>query len=209
MKTLFLDAGHGSIDPKTGKYTTAGKFFDHKGFPEFHNGGTVFYEGIFNRQVADIVTELATKKGIRVVKLYHDFLDTPLQNRTNIANTYHTQVQEGILFSIHSNAANTRARGYSVWTSIGQTQSDKIADSLWNKIMPVSQKYQFPMMRQMTDGDVDYEEGFHMVVRSTMPAVLIEHLFFDNLTDARLLMNKDLQYLFAEAIVNTHIEFSV
>lgn len=202
MKVLFLDAGHGAIDPSTGKYTTAGKFFDHKGFNEFHNKGSVFYEGLFNRAVANKVIQKSQSNGIKVIPLYHDYLDTPLQARTAIANQYHKTVQEGILISIHGNAANTKARGYSVWTSKGQTNSDKIADHLWNQIATQS-KIHIPMMKQTIDGDVDYEEGFHMVVNSVMPAVLIEHLFFDNLEDARLMMRDDVQELFADVIINT------
>ena len=40
-----------------------------------------------------------------------------------------------------------------------------------------------------------------------MPAILIEHLFFDNYEDAKLLMDEEIQELFAEAQVRAIIEF--
>jgi N-acetylmuramoyl-L-alanine amidase len=40
-----------------------------------------------------------------------------------------------------------------------------------------------------------------------MPAVLIEHLFFDNFQDAQLLMDPEIVDRFAEAQVRTIIEY--
>jgi N-acetylmuramoyl-L-alanine amidase len=54
----------------------------------------------------------------------------------------------------------------------------------------------------MSDGDMDWEEGFYILRKSLCPAVLTENFFMDNKTD--------LAYLQAiegkRAIVITHVE---
>lgn len=62
------------------------------------------------------------------------------------------------------------------------------------------------------DGDLDKEANFWIIRRTKMPAILIEHLFFDNLQDAKLLidfilMDDGIIELFAEAQVRTVIEY--
>jgi N-acetylmuramoyl-L-alanine amidase len=63
------------------------------------------------------------------------------------------------------------------------------------------------MRTDRTDGDYDKEARFYVLTRTVMPAVLIEHLFFDNYQDARLLMDPETVDRFAEAQVRTIIDF--
>jgi N-acetylmuramoyl-L-alanine amidase len=63
------------------------------------------------------------------------------------------------------------------------------------------------MRPDTTDGDNDKEAGFYVIVNTVMPAILNEHLFFDNYEDAMLLMNDDIVDLFAEAQVRTIIQW--
>lgn len=211
-KALFLDAGHGGIDPKTGLYTTgSSKVWTHnRGL--FHKGST-FYEGVSNRVFAEILFQMLTDSGVNVVKVYHPFLDTSLTARTTIANAYHNQIQNGLYFSLHSNAVNRQdaAKGLSIWTTTGTTQSDVLASDLfagWRRDLNL-EKYGTTFREDRSDGDADYEENFAVLRNSNMPAVLVENLFFDNWNDSNILINKDYQREFCKSTHDTllkHLE---
>lgn len=196
---VFLDAGHGGIDPVTKKYQvlTGGKQFTHTE-GTFHEGRT-FYEGVFNRQLADLLEQALRRLGVEVVKVYHPTTDTTLQNRVDVSNAHHALVREGVFVSIHANAANTRARGFSIWTTKGQTASDALASSIFQSVDGALGKT-IQMRQDRTDGDHDYEEQFFVLRNTRMPSVLIETLFFDNLQDATLLNNPQFQRQMADAI---------
>ena len=208
--TVFLDAGHGGLDDK-GNYTTPavnGKRFTHhstdfskrvrsKYFPN------EFLEGVKNRTYADLIAKKLTSLGVNVIKVYNESLDTPLNTRTSIANQYHSTVNKGIYLSEHSNAANTKARGVSVWTSIGQTKSDYWADLVYNELSLLG----ISLMKQMNDGDVDYESNFHVLVQTNMPSILMENLFFDNIEDAKILDTEEYLDIYTTAVVNATIKF--
>ena len=210
---IFYDMGHGGLHPTTGLYMTPprnGKFFNHGDKAYFHKDG-IFYEGEKNRYYGYEVVKRLQEKGVNVIVVNHPFNDTSLQHRTDLANMYHANIQPGFYFSEHSNAANGRARGISLWTSIGQTTSDRLATQYMN-IMKESLKpkpgqetpsFSLRFMEQMQDGDVDYEQNFHVLVRTVMPAVLSENLFFDNLQDSLLLFNNE----YREWYVNAQVEF--
>lgn len=205
MKVLFLDAGHGGMDPKTGKYTTApGKMWDHKR-GQFHNG-SVFYEGVSNRAFCNAIIKEAVAEGINVVQVNHEWKDNSLKSRTDIANSYHKNIQEGIYLSMHSNAVNAqdKAEGFSIWTSKGRSKSDDIASAIFSSVgKVVAPKWNIKMRADRSDGDNDYEADFAVLVNSGMPAVLIENLFFDNYNDSVKLMNPEYQADLAKAIVST------
>ena len=201
MKTLFLDAGHGAVDPKTKKYTTApSKMWTHPS-GVYHNG-RVFYEGVSNRTFADLLAERLQKEGVNVVKVYHPYLDTSLKARVDIANQYHNTIDNGFYLSLHSNAVNKQdaAKGISVWTSPGTSLSDANATLLGEeyKLMVKEKSYSTYMRAEMSDGDLDYEARFYVLVSTVMPAVLVENLFFDNQKETDLLMSKTYQLDFVE-----------
>lgn len=181
---VFYDCGHGGIHPNTGQYTTApSKMFKHKDF--------TFYEGVKNREYGKMVIQKLTAKGILVVPVFHEYLDTPLSRRTFIANTYHSNISKGILVSEHSNATrNHNAKGFSIWTSPGRTQSDVFA-SEFMRMYELEFKGEVRVLKDMSDGDADYEAKFHMLAKSDMPAILMENLFFDNETDVKKLLDND------------------
>lgn len=202
---FFSDAGHGAINPNTGLYATNGKFWKFEGY-DLHLGN-LFLEGVSNRIIEEKVISLCEADGIEYIRLHHDYLDTSLAARVEKANNYHKRVKKGFGISIHSNAANTKARGWSVWTSPGQTQSDKLADVSWYKHKSLLEKpFDVRMMSQTwTDTDYDYEAGFYMLTRTSMPFILTENLFFDNIEDMKLLMREDVQDAIAKAHYQTII----
>lgn len=201
MKNLVLiDAGHGAFDPIKKIYTTGvagnGKFFDHKK-GKFHFGGTVFYEGLFNREMGKRLETHLTKLNIPFENLAHEWQDTPLKQRTDKANILN-RTNNCLLISLHGNAANGQARGFSIWTTETQNKSDVVAENIWQSYKPIKG---VTKRSNRTDGDNDYEAGFWMLTKSAMPAVLIEHLFFDNYEDACLMMDAEVQEGFVDAIV--------
>ncbi|MGV8961787.1 MAG: hypothetical protein ACOH2V_00130 [Candidatus Saccharimonadaceae bacterium] len=64
------------------------------------------------------------------------------------------------------------ARGYSVYTTKGKTNSDTVAEILMKQFA-----INFPELRarpDKSDGDLDQEENFTVLMKTNCPAVLIE-----------------------------------
>lgn len=202
---LYLDAGHGGLIPGTCEYTTApSKMYDHGAGYNFHDGGK-FFEGVFNRDVANKVIDKMKwkRKDHFVIPLHHPYEDTPLKNRTDYANKLYKQGQNGILISIHANAG--KGTGFEVYTSPGNTKSDMIAEFIYMEV-----KKRFPgykLRPDIRDGDPDKEAPFWMLTKSAMPAVLIECGFFDNPDDAEMMMDGIFQDKIAAIIVQAYEVF--
>ena len=193
-KCIFWDRGH-SARNKNKVYLTKeeknSKFFQHSS-GEYHGNG-MFEEGTKNQEYSLLAMEAIIKRGVNVVPIYHSYKDTPLLTRANIANVYHQTIQPGIGVSEHSNAFNTKARGFSVFTSPGYSPSDPLATRLIemydNMFMHTecASHNKLSLRQDLSDGDPDYEARFTMLVRTIMPFLLIENLFFDNQLDANIL----------------------
>jgi N-acetylmuramoyl-L-alanine amidase len=150
--------------------------------------------------------------GITYRALHHEYLDNSLQQRVDAVNWYAKQFERSIVVSSHANASATQAaRGFEIYTSPGTTESDKIASIHWNHVNLLRNFYplgaQIRMRNQASGGDHDNEANFYILRKTNVPAILIEHLFFDNFDDATLLMDDSVVDLFAEAQVRTIIEY--
>jgi N-acetylmuramoyl-L-alanine amidase len=203
---VYLDAGHGGLDA-SGFYVTApSKMYFHDEQWTFHNGG-FFYEGVFNRHVTNLVASKLKKLGITYVIVSHEYLDLKLSYRAETANWYHRNYKKGIFISNHANASgNHQARGFEVYTTPGTTKSDKFADLLWEQVNSLLGD-RIRMREDRLDGDHDKEARFYVLRKTVMPAILVEHLFFDNFEDAKLLMDDFVVEMFAEAQVRSILEF--
>ncbi len=202
---VYLDAGHGGID-SNGKYVTApNKQFEHAS-GTFHNGGW-FYEGVWNRKLTDLVAKKLSNLGIQHLIVSHEYLDLSLSYRVKMANWYHRNFKKGIFISNHSNASGShRARGFEVYTTPGKTKSDSIAEKHWENVKDLLGDT-IKMRPDTSDGDHDKEARFYVIKNTVMPAILVEHLFFDNKDDAKLLMKDLIVEQFAEAQVRTIIDY--
>lgn len=118
-----------------------------------------------------------------------------LTTRANRANAVHKKNNNKSIFvSIHLNAAGNdgqwkNAQYWSIWTSKGQTEADKLAEDIWqeaNKYFTVDNR---KVGSDMSDGDHDYEANFTVLVKTVMPAVLIENFFQDNKENAQYLLS--------------------
>ena len=202
---VYLDAGHGSIDAKGNYVTAPSKMFEHSR-GEFHDG-KFFYEGVWNRTLTDVVAEKLKNLGINHVVVSHEYLDLSLHYRVDVANWYHKNYKKGVYISNHSNAsASHTARGFEVYTTPGVTKSDKLAELHWNNVKDLLGD-RIRYRPDKSDGDHDKEARFFVLSKTHMPAILIEHLFFDNFEDAKLLMNDEIVERFAEAQVRTVIKY--
>ena len=166
---IFVDAGHGGIDD-FGNYVTPGKRAFHAEY-ELHANGS-YYEGYENRIVAEMFIEKCTRLGIQTVRTYHPYKDTPLEQRTELVNDYLLRGYFGYLHSFHSNAissSNTpealeNTIGFRVYTTTGQTLSDKIAEKHFYHVKDSTPGWKHST--QSSDGDADYESDFY-ILRNT------------------------------------------
>lgn len=203
---VFLDAGHGSIDPNTGKYVTApSKQFEHRS-GIFHDGRW-FFEGVWNRALTDRVAQKLDTLQINYYKVYHEYLDLSLSHRVDTANFYDKYYKKTLFISNHSNASGSgKARGFEVYTSPGTTRSDKVATAYFDHVRDIFGS-RISYRQDASDGDPDREAKFYVLRRTAMSAILGEHLFFDNFDDASFLMLDETIERFAEAQVRTIIQF--
>lgn len=193
MKSNYLwliDAGHGGI--KNGKYTTApAKMFT---FPD----GLTIYEGVINRSIAELVWQKLLKLNIDYHLIYDPFEDDTLEARVRIADNIYVIDRRAIFLSIHSNAGG--GSGFEIFTSPGQTKSDKIANifcETYQKLFP-----EYPFRSDKSDGDADKESAFYVLRKTDCPALLIENLFFDNRREAEYLLSEAGQQKIADCIVS-------
>jgi len=193
-KCIFWDRGH-SARNKNKTYLTGehkhSKFFQHS-TGEYHGDG-MFEEGTKNQEYSLLAMEAIIKRGINVVPIYHSYKDTPLLTRASFANLYHATIQQGIGLSEHSNAFNSNARGFSVFTSPGYSPADPLATRLIEMYedtfmsIETAKHSKLSVRKDLSDRDPDYEARFTMLVRTIMPFLLVENLFFDNSLDADIL----------------------
>lgn len=181
-----MDAGHGAIDPGTGRYTTAPSKMYRHGTTGKHRDGW-FFEGVFNRAVCAVLQEMFSAAGIRFVAVYHPYKDVSLSARVLAANkAYRENGNKGFLFSIHGNAGSPpkveSGNGLSVFVSPNASgKSREIAEILGGEL-----KKQLPENRFLKQyAERLFWEASHQITRTTIcPAVLSENGFFTNPSEA-------------------------
>ena len=191
---VFLDAGHGGVDPKKKlpfNYTTyPSKCFQHNN-SIFHGYGW-FFEGVFNREVAAKIEQYLKDWGMSVINVYDPVIDVSLNKRVLKANMNAQNYEASLFLSIHGNAAgSTTARGFEVFTSIGQTKADIYATFLFNEVKEAFPKWVYRM--DTIDNDPDKEANFFVLSQTSMPAVLSENGFFTNYKDAVMMFDPAFQ----------------
>ena len=186
---ILIDNGHGNNTP--GKRSHDGKFL----------------EAIYTREIAKKLQADLIDRGYDAELLTPEDDDIPLSERVRRVNLACLRYGKSnvILISIHVNAAGSgskwlNATGWSVYTCKGQTDSDKLAECLCQAAIK-----NFPGRRirtDMSDGDMDWEEGFYLLRKSLCVAVLTENFFQDSRSDLEYLQSKTGK----QAIIDTHVE---
>lgn len=111
----------------------------------------------------------------------------------------------GCLPTIHCNAARSdgkwhNARGWSAYTSKGQTPADALADCLASdarRCIPGE-----VIRADWSDANVDFEERLYILRYTLSPRVLTENLFMETLQQKEFLMSEEGK----AAITRLHVE---
>ena len=186
---IFIDNGHGLM--------TAGK----------RSPDGQFREPIYNREIARRVVSDLLDRGYDAELLVPEDDDISLAERVRRINAacFLLGKRNVILVSIHVNAAGNgskwlNATGWSVYTCKGQTESDKLAECLCQAAMKNFSGHR--IRTDMSDGDMDWEEGFYILRKSLCVAVLTENFFMDSRDDIEYLQSRAGK----QAVVDTHVE---
>lgn len=184
--TIILDAAHGEEVP--GKRSPDDKFREYK----------------WSR---DIIKELIPKLkslGYDVFESNSTTKEIGLSQRA--ANANKISAPKKVFISLHVNAAGMgtewmSARGYSVYTTKGKTNSDTVAEVIMKQFA-----LNFPELKarvDKSDGDLDHEENFTVLVKTNCPAVLIEWNFQDNREDVAILTNESYNNRFVDSLITS------
>lgn len=184
--TFLIDNGHGGLI--NGIPQTAGKRS-----PDFGKG--ILYEGVSNREIASKVLTLCKKEGIEAVNLVPELEDISLSERVKRANKY----TNAVLISLHSNAAATeQANGWEIFSTVGQNNSDKVAEVIYSEFKKAFPNAKFRL--ETTDGDSDKETDFFIIKKVNCKAVLVENFFMTNKKDCELLTSEEGKNKIAQAV---------
>lgn len=187
---IVIDAGHNYSD--TWQKMTPKK-----------EDGTRFYEYQSNRRIARKLSMELDKLGVEYTYTIHpdDRNDMSLQNRVGKANAVaYKEGKDNVLFiSLHSDALGTAekwydANGYSIFTSVGDTKSDKYA-----KVFEEVAKEKLEPCKKKVRGL--YEKNFYVLKHTICPAILLEQLFYSN--------EEDLEFLESDEGVNVLVDIIV
>lgn len=191
----ILDPGHGGL--LNGEYQTKGKR------SPIWSDGSVYYEGVGNRIIAEKVANRLEEMGIDFAYTVNpkDPTDLSLPKRVEYINKL--PYKNKILVSIHSNGAGApQAEGWEIYTSVGETTSDKIATIFYNRFQDKFMDRKF--RKDTKDGDVDKEANFYIIKNTTCPAVLLENFFHTNEYECKnILMSEEGQNKIVNAIVES------
>ena len=186
---ILIDNGHGCNT--AGKRSPDGRFLEYR----------------FNRDIASEVCRLLNLSGYDATLLVPEQYDVSLRARVERVNTWCRQLgkRHVCLVSIHANAAGNgkqwmSARGWSCYTSRGQTAGDRLADCLYEAAELYLPGHK--IRKDYTDGDPDFESDFTILSRTACAAALTESLFYDNPDDLRFLESPSGR----QAIIDLHVK---
>ncbi len=174
---VILDAGHGIDTP--GKRSP------------IWSDGTQLFEWEFNRDVVNIISEFLNTSKISHSILINCDMDISLSSRVLEINNLVSKLKmtyKVYLVSVHGNASeSSKARGIEVFTSVGETKSDRIASVFINHLKSL----RWPMRLDLSDGDPDKEANFKIIKDTTCPAILTENGFYTNEEECRMMLSKE------------------
>ncbi len=189
----ILDCGHGGLIDNI--YQTQGKR------SPIWSDGSVYYEGVGNRQIGKKVGDQLKKLGIDFAYTVDpsNGKDVSLTTRINFVNKF--PAKNKVLISIHSNGASVEsASGFEIFTSEGQTKSDTIATVIYEEFQKEFTESKF--RKDTSDGDVDKENPLYITGKSNCPAVLLECFFMTNEKECKeILMTEEGQNRIVKCIV--------
>lgn len=191
---ILIDNGHGIDTP--GKRSPDGELREYR----------------YNREIASALVAGLREKGFDASLLVPEDDDISLGARVRRVNRVCDEAgcENVILISIHSNAAPPddgqwhRARGWSAYTTKGETESDNLADCLYAAAENVFSSGKGLKARKYgtEPGQKDWEEDFYILKNTRCPAVLTENFFMDNREDVKYMLSREGR----KDIVKVHID---
>lgn len=161
-----------------------------------------FQEWEFNREIGLEVINRLRAEGIDA----RSTLDVPGEDYTTVSLSERAARANAagadIFISIHSNAAGDgstwmNAKGWSVFVAnCCSSNSKKLAECLYDAHEAEGFKMRKPMPNQKY-----WTDNFTVLVKTCMPAVLTESLFYDNKDDLAILMSEEGK----EKIISAHV----
>ena len=193
---ILLDNGHASSTP--GKRS-----------PKLDDGRQ-FFEYEFNRDVVRRIAERLKALGVKYEILVPELdRDVSLSTRADRANAFCKEygTDNCIFISVHANAAGNgsswcTAKGFSCYTSKGETASDPYAELFMRKAHEVLDPIGYSI-RKYSAKKYSWEENFTVLVKTHCPAVLTENLFYDNKKEVEFLLSDEGRDAIAEIHVRT------
>lgn len=174
---ILIDNGHG--------YDTLGKCSPDKTLREY----------AYTREIAKKVVDELKSLGYDVERIVTEESDISLKERVKRVNTICDKIGKNnvIFISIHCNAAGNgqwlNAKGWSAFTSKGNTKSDVLASCLYDVAKDVFKDRK--IRTDYSDKDPDWEENFYVLHNTKCPAVLTENFFMDNKDDVSYLLSEE------------------
>lgn len=168
----------------------------------------LFREYSYTRDIAAKIVNELMWRGYNAIAIVPEDNDVALTERVRRVNGYCDKLGAAnvVLVSVHCNASPPdngqwhSARGWSAYTSIGETKADKLATMMYEEAEKNFVGHR--IRKDFSDGDPDWEENFYVLRNTKCPAVLTENFFQDN--------KEDVEYLNSEegkrAIIKTHID---
>lgn len=186
-KLIALDDGHGA--------STAGKRTPY--IPEL---GRFIHENEFNREVVKYLDDELQRHGFNTLLLAPTDADTPLPDRTALAN----EKKADLLISVHFNAMDGIFHGEGL-------DPDGFSAHVYSTLYE-SAKFGRIALSHLAKGTVQKNRGLvqqnlHMTRESNMPAVLLELGFMDNKREALMMLETAFQQECALEIAQAVCEY--
>lgn len=181
MAKIVIDPGHGGPDPGA-------------------VGPSGVQEKVVVLAVAKLLADILSAAGVEV-RLTRDSDDVPWIPSTDLSERVRISNYAGadLFISIHANAfSSPQAKGMEIWTSVGQTRADILAESIADALIEAFPDLVF--RADMSDGDKDKEENWYVCRWTNAPAVLIELAFITNPEEEAMLKDPAHQKKVAWAI---------
>lgn len=200
-RTIILDVAHGIDAP--GKRSPDGKHLEY----------------VWSRnRVAKIYDNIHKSKNKITFDIFTPFLneinEAGLINRVKKYNDIAKNYDATFVLSLHNDAFGdnwSKPHGVSVWTSKGETMSDKYATSLYNYLINVYPNEKFRSTNWLNEHEInkdpDWEANFTILagnkyIKPLYDAVLLEWLFQTNKEDVKKLMNPIHNEYFEDMMTN-------
>lgn len=159
-------------------------------------GGLV--EGDVTYDISNYTANYLRLAGIDVMV----YQDDDLEDIVDEANEY----DPDLFISFHCNAAENRnAEGTEIFTTVGETQSDKAATRIMAEVQNALPELY--IRADYADGDVDKERNFYVIRYTNSPAVLIEVAFISNPKEELLLRDFGFKDSYAKAVADGVLKF--